>query len=114
MRYLYYVFFVLVLTQVAHAGSLFVVSATGEPANLDMILCLNGKGKISCEYHTADALNVSIRTNILNQSYPIIGIKINTADYVPTQCSTYSNGYCLFSIPANGATLIPARGIIPM
>ncbi len=112
-RFLTILFFLLMSQATANAGSIFEVSASGEPAELDMIICLNGKGKISCERHTASALDLSIRTTIPKQAYSSVGIKLNAAGYSPTGCSPYSNGYCLFSIPENGAAFIPVRGTIP-
>ncbi len=114
MRYFYTILFFLFLSQTtAYTGSIFEVSSSGEPAELDMVLCLNGKGKISCERHTASALDLSIKTTIPKQAYSSVGIKLNVAGYAPTGCLPYSNGYCLFSIPESGAALIPVRGTIP-
>ncbi len=85
----------------ARNGLLFNVAATGEPANVHITLCLNGKGPLSCQNYNVSALNLSITTTIPNHTYPIVGIKINTPGYtlanIGLNCTVTSNGYCLFS-----------------
>ena len=81
----------------AATGNLFNISASGNPANLNITLCLNGNGPLSCQNYNVAAVNLSISTAIPNHVYPNIGIKINTSGYTPTGCSLISNGYCLFS-----------------
>jgi len=82
-------------------GSLFNVSSSGTPANLNITLCLNSSGPISCQNYSVTGLTLSISTNIPNHSYPNAGIKINTAGYTPSGCSLISNGYCVFSASQN-------------
>lgn len=89
------------------AGTLFNVSATGPASQISMTLCLNGKGPTSCQNYTASALNLSITTTIPGHTYSNAGIKINTPGFMPTGCSNYSNGYCLFSVSNTTATTIP-------
>lgn len=95
----------LIMGQSALAGAgglLFNVSATGEPANVSITLCLNGKGSLSCQTYNVAALTLSIRTAVPNHVYPAAGIKINTPGYelanIGLSCTPNANGYCLFSV----------------
>jgi hypothetical protein len=96
--------FALLMSQpaISRFDLLFNVSAMGNPANLNITLCLNGKGPLSCQNYTVSALNLSISTTIPNHVYPAAGIKINTPGYVLAGCTPTANGYCLFS--ANNTT----------
>jgi large repetitive protein len=84
------------------SGLLFNVSATGTPANVDITLCLNGKGPLSCQHYHVSALALSIRTTAPNHTYPAAGIIVNTPGYkignLGVDCTLYKNGYCLFSV----------------
>ncbi|MGC1182943.1 fibronectin type III domain-containing protein [Legionella sp.] len=88
-------------TVFAESGLLFNVTATGVPANVDITLCLNGKGPISCQNYTVSALNLSILA-VPNHFYSSAGIKINTPGYAITNlgvaCTPIPNGYCLFPV----------------
>lgn len=96
------------------AGGLFFnVSASGTPANVDITLCLNGKGPLSCQNYTVSALTLSLLTNIPNHMYPFAGIKINTPGYSPTGCTMDGNGYCLFSVSNTSATTITVNAPPP-
>lgn len=96
------------------AGGLFFnVSATGIPGNVEIILCLNGKGALSCQNYNVSALTLSILSTIPNRTYPFAGIKINTPGYSPTGCSMNSNGYCLFSVSNTNAATIAVNGPPP-
>lgn len=85
----------------AQTGLLFKVSQSGATASADVILCLNGKGSLSCQNYHVSAQNLAIRTTI-NRSYPAAGIKVLTPGYRVTGCTPYSNGQCLFAV--NGET----------
>lgn len=92
------------------AGGLFFnVSATGEPENLNITLCLNGKGPISCQNYNVSALTLIIFTTIPNHSYPFAGIKINTPGYVLSGCTAINNGYCLFTVSDKTAANIEIK-----
>lgn len=88
------------LSDSAIAAALFHVTATGTPANINITLCLNGVGAISCQNLTVSASNLSIRTLIPNHTYPNAGIKINTPGYELPNCAVSQSGYCLFSVSA--------------
>ena len=66
------------------------------------MLCLNGKGPLSCQNYNVDALNLKITSTIPNHTYNYAGIKINTPGYsinnTGADCTVYDNGYCLFSV----------------
>ena len=101
--------FLLLLSQIviASSGLLFNVTATGgAPTPLQISLCLNGKGPLSCQIYNVNYLNVSITTTIPNHKYPIAGIKINTPGYNLTGCTMISNGYCLFTVSNKTAATI--------
>ena len=93
----------LMLGQVeAFAGSLFEVVSTGTPDAVDITLCLNGKGPLSCQNHHVTALSVNILSTAPNRSYAHAGIRVNTPGYalanLGVDCVPSSNGFCLFSV----------------
>jgi len=94
----------LMISQCANAatGALFNVTATGTPGDVNITLCLNGLGALSCQNYTVSALTVTISPTVPNHVYPNIGIKINTPGYtlgnLGLNCAPNSNGYCLFSV----------------
>lgn len=94
--------FLLSISQTAAANPLFNVIATGAPDNINITLCLNGKGPISCQNFTVSALDLTITTTIPNHVYSFAGIKINTPNRVISQseldCTPVNNGFCLFSV----------------
>jgi hypothetical protein len=113
----------LLISQAAVAGNglLFQVSATGIPAGtngsvVNLTLCLNGNGPLSCQNFTVSTLNLSISTTAPNHTYPAVGIKINTPGYTPTGCTQTSNGYCLFAASNTSAANISlsTNNIAPM
>ncbi len=79
-------------------GNLFTVTGTGTVVTLDITLCLNGKGPLSCQDYTVTRETLSILSAAPNHTYPAAGIKIRTPGYTPSGCSLFSNGYCLFSV----------------
>lgn len=93
-------FFIFFITQVTSAqnGLLFNVIAGGIPANLSVSLCLDGKGRLSCQDYPITALSLNINSTIPNHTYPTAGIKVNTTGYVLSGCTPVANGYCLFSV----------------
>lgn len=90
----------------ASSGTLFNVIATGVPAQVNITLCLNGQGPLSCQSYDVSALDLSITTTIANHTYPNAGIKINTAGYAAENCTPIANGYCLFSVSDSAAQSI--------
>lgn len=92
-------------TNFARTGLFFNISATGGQDTVGIILCLNGKGSLSCQNYTVSGVNLTIKTTITNHTYPFAGIRINTPGFTPQNCTPISNGYCLFSVsntvPAN-------------
>ncbi|WP_160116789.1 hypothetical protein [Legionella sainthelensi] len=84
----------------------FNVSATGEPANLSITLCLNGKGPISCQNYNVSALTLTLFTTVPQHTYPFAGIKINSSNYDLSGCTPNSSGYCLFTVSDKAAANI--------
>jgi choline dehydrogenase-like flavoprotein len=93
----------------AHAaGLLFNVAASGDAANVDITLCLNAKGPLSCQHYTVSALSLRILATA-SHAYPGAGIKVNTPFYsiddVGVSCTMLDNGFCMFPVsntsPAN-------------
>ena len=70
------------LGQGAFAGNglFFNVAATGASGAVNITLCLDGKGPLSCQNYTASSLSLNIST-VPKHFYPNAGIKINTAGY---------------------------------
>lgn len=95
----------------AASGLLFNVDATGTPANIPIVLCLNGKGPLSCQNYIAKGLNLSITTTIRNHLYSFAGIKINTPGARIAGLTLQPNGYYLFPVsytqPANLTIIAP-------
>lgn len=83
------------------SGLLFNVSATGTPADVEITLCLNGRGALSCQNYNVSALSLNICA-VPKHSYPNAGIKVNTPDYkignLGMDCVPMGNGYCLFPV----------------
>ena len=95
---------------VAASGVLFNISTSGnqttDPINIS--LCLNGTGPLSCQNFTISNPKLTISTTIPGHTYVAAGIKINSTKVQVTNlegCVPYSNGFCLFSVsdsqPAN-------------
>lgn len=82
---------------IASNGLLFDVLATGAPAELQLTICLNGNGPLSCQNYTASGSELIVTPVIPNHTYSSIGVKINTPGYNLTGCTPIANGYCLFS-----------------
>lgn len=101
----------------ANSGRFFTVTGTGIPVDLQVTLCLNAKGKISCQDETVSASNLTLLTHVPHHTYPFAGIKINSADYsFATGCTQLNNGFCMFSVsdtsPAQITIKIPDYIII--
>ena len=89
----------------AKAGLLFKITELGTPVSVDVILCLNGKGSLSCQNYHVSAQNLAIRT-AAKHTYPFAGIKVLTPGYKATGCAPYSKDYCLFAANGTAATSI--------
>ena len=90
-----------------YSGALFNITATGgAPGAISLVLCLNGKGPLSCQNYTVENINLSILTTIPNHNYASAGIKINTPGYKISGCTMIDNGYCLFSVNNTSAASI--------
>lgn len=110
MRYVRYFFMLgmLLSSQSLFAGNglLFNVTASGgAPQSLQVTLCLNGRGPLSCQNYTLNNLNLAI-TTVANHTYPAAGIKINTPGYTLSGCTMIKNGYCLFGVSHTSSATI--------
>lgn len=99
------------------ADALFNIIATGIPDNINITLCLNGKGPVSCQNFNVTALDLKITTTIPNHVYPFAGIRINTPNRIVTRsgldCTPAANGFCLFTVSnrsAKAISLYPSIG----
>lgn len=103
------------ISQINMAGSapLFNVSTSGISAEtLNITLCLNGNGPLSCQDYDVSSLNLNINTTIPNHSYSSAGIKVNTPGYSLTGCKPIQNGQCLFSVSdTSTAKIFPANAL---
>ena len=99
----------------AKIGPLFNVAAVGASGNVNLTLCLNGTGPLTCQIFNVSNLEVIIRTVVQNHTYPAAGIKINTPGYAVIQpgiaCTPINNGYCLFSVSDRSPHTIAIRKI---
>lgn len=98
-------FFALNSLNYAIAGSFFNVNATGTPAEVDIVLCLNGKASLTCQkYHViGEYLEIS---TVTQRYYPNAGIQILTAGYGVAGCTPDQNGYCLFATSNTSPALL--------
>ncbi|MDR3443136.1 MAG: fibronectin type III domain-containing protein [Legionella sp.] len=80
----------------AQTAPFFKIVEAGTPAAVDVILCLNGTGSLSCQNYHFSAQDVRISTTAAHH-YPAVGIKVLTPGYRVTGCTPYPNGYCLFA-----------------
>lgn len=99
--------FVFFYSQSILAGTFFNVTSSGPSAQLQLSVCLNGAGPLSCQLYTVSGTNLNIISNIPNHTYPNAGIKILTPGYTPAGCTMNKNGYCLFSVNNTQAVPIP-------
>jgi hypothetical protein len=111
-RLLFILLMCLNLSSHADTGDLFHVTSTGSPANINITLCLNGHGPLSCQDYNITALNLNIRTTAPNHTYPSVGIRLNTPGYsLSNGCNTTTDGYCLFSVSDTTASAITVSGV---
>lgn len=96
----------------AKSGLLFNIAESGTAASVDIILCLNGKGPLSCQKYHVSAEDLHIRSTAVHQ-YPAAGIKVLTPGYTATGCTPYPNGYCLFSTNNTTSTTIHLNSSTP-
>ncbi len=92
----------------AESGALFNITTNGTRENIDITLCLNGKGPVSCQKFTVSALNMMINTILPLHDYPACGIRVDTPGYMLSGCIPSNNGFCLFSSNSTIATNIVA------
>lgn len=90
----------------AISDALFKVSTSGNQTTgpINIVLCLNGKGPLSCQNYTVNQPNLTISTTIPNHTYVAAGIKISSTHVTVTDlngCASYSNGFCLFTVSNN-------------
>lgn len=96
----------------AKTGLLFKITESGAAASGEVILCLNGKGPLSCQNYHVSARSLAISTTA-NHRYPVAGIKVLTPGYKATGCAPYPNGYCLFAVNSQTPTTILLNGGSP-
>lgn len=96
----------------AETGFLFKIAESGAAASADVILCLNGKGPLSCQNYHISAATLAINTTV-NHHYPAAGIKVLTPGYKATGCTPYPNGYCLFVVNSQTPAKILLNSNIP-
>ena len=97
-------------------GPLFKMIANGESsANINMTMCLNGQGSLSCQNYTVTNLNLYIKTTIPNKTYLNAGIRINTPGYTlaNTQCTPNASGFCLFSVNDQTSSNLLLTPLVP-
>lgn len=94
----FFLFLTLSSFVLAGTGNFFSISESGIATPLNITLCLNGTGPLTCQNYAVNHRVLDISTVTSGHSYPAIGIKINTPGYMAVEGCTYiSNGYCIFS-----------------
>ncbi|OYV54122.1 MAG: hypothetical protein B7X00_01695, partial [Legionella sp. 21-45-4] len=87
------------------SGPLFVIEESGNPTAqpLNLTLCLNGNGPLSCQDYSTSKDTLTIKPTPPNRKYSSCGIKVNTPGFSLTHfginCSMNQYGYCLFEAP---------------
>ncbi len=87
-------------------GALFNITGSGPLGSVNLSLCLNGNGPLSCQNYMVSNLDLSISTTVPNHTYPAAGIKITSPGYTFADCTPLANGYCLFSVSNSSAASI--------
>lgn len=82
----------------AKTGLFFNISGSGTQDHISITLALDGRGPLSRQNYTVDALNLAITTTIPNHVYKTAGIKINTPGYRVVGLTPTEQGYYLFSV----------------
>ena len=78
-------------------GLLFDVKSSQDGLNLPITLCLSGTAQMSCQNYTVQGYDLSIQTRTKNNKiFPNAGIKVNAPGYKLSDCTPYTNGYCIF------------------
>jgi sugar lactone lactonase YvrE len=94
-------FLVAPITHAKPTGDLFKITESGPPGTVNITLCLNGIGVLSCQKYTVNSLHLLITPVKPYHVYPAIGVLINTPGYTYARlgldCTIGSSGYCIFS-----------------
>ena len=96
----------------AGPGALFKIASTGSlVVPINITLCLNANGPLSCQSYNVTSSTLSILTTIPNHKYSNAGIKINTSGHIITQsnlqpCPLNSKGFCLFSVSNTSPAMV--------
>ncbi|HHF0526732.1 TPA: GMC family oxidoreductase [Legionella anisa] len=91
----------------AAPGRFFTIMGNGAPVDVNVTLCLNAKGPVSCQDYNISAANLSLLTTVPNHTYPFAGIKINSPFYsIAAGCTQLSNGFCMFSVSNTAPAMI--------
>ncbi len=87
----------------AAKGLFFDVAGLGGAVSdpLRIKLCLDGRGPVSCQNYSVNALSLSIRSTIPNHLYPFAGISIDKPGYRVAGLTPNSKGFYLFSVSNN-------------
>lgn len=96
----------------AASGNFFIVNGSEVEATIEVSLCLNGKGPLTCQLYQVQNQVLTVFTTTPGHTYPAAGIKVITPGFAvspdDSNCTLISNGYCLFSV----SNLAPATIII--
>lgn len=105
--------FVFILASLsAQAGLLFNVIESGTPVSVDIALCLNGVGPVSCQRLHVSSNRLQI-TPVTAHLYATAGIKILTPGFEPSGCTLFPpSGYCLFAMGPTTAAAIELNGSV--
>lgn len=75
----------------------FEVNSSDDGVFMPIVLCLNGKGALSCQTYLVWGKDIFIKATAA-YDYPNAGIRANADDYSYSGCTPYQNGYCIFRV----------------
>lgn len=86
-----------IASQAFAGGLLFDVKSSQDGLNVPIVLCLSGTAQLSCQHYTVQGYDLLIQTRTSNTKvFPNAGIKVNAPGYKLSDCTPYTNGYCIF------------------
>lgn len=110
LKRLRYSCLLLLLCQSILAAPMFNIMESGQSGSINISLCLNAYGPLSCQEFTLSHLTLGIQTTIPHQVYSRAGLKVNTPGYAIQTgngfCSLLSTGYCPLILSDSRVTTI--------
>lgn len=90
------------LSALAVTGNFFQIAESGIQETIDIVLCLNAFGPMTCQNYTVQHGVLDLTTVTPSYHYANAGIKLLTPGYTLTAdqsgCTPIQNGYCIFAV----------------